>query len=64
MQKSNTKIEIFDIIGKKIYEIPETNLAGGRYQYTINKQEFKSSGIYFVRFTSNHISVNKKIIVE
>ncbi|NVO04245.1 MAG: PKD domain-containing protein, partial [Bacteroidetes bacterium] len=63
-QKSTTKIEIFDILGKKIFEIPENTLNSGNYKYSISKKEFKSNGIYFVRFTSNNISVNKKIVVE
>ncbi len=61
--KGNVKIEVLDVLGKKIMEIDNNNQSEGDYNYSISKQDHNlKNGIYFVKFSFDNNSVTKKII--
>ncbi len=57
------KIELFDILGQKVYNIYEGEANAGNKNYFFDASMFKS-GLYFVKFSSNNFSTTKKIIVK
>lgn len=61
--KANVKIELMDVLGKKIMEINNKNQAEGDYNYSISKEQYNlSNGIYIVKFSVDDNSISKKII--
>ncbi len=61
--KGNVKIEVLDVLGKKVMELDNKNQVEGDYTYSISKQEHNmNNGIYFVRFSFDNNSVTKKLI--
>ena len=59
-----TKIEVLDIMGKKIMEVANSNQSEGDYSFEISKQQLNlKDGIYFVRLSVGSASVNKKLII-
>ncbi len=61
--KGNVKIEMFDVIGKKIVEINNNNLGEGDYTTSISKSEHNlQNGIYFIRFSMDNKAITRKII--
>ncbi len=62
--KGDTKIELIDVLGKKIMEVNNSNQAEGDYNVQISKNELKLlSGVYFVKFTINNNTITKKLII-
>lgn len=61
--KGNVKIELIDLLGKKVMEIANTNQGEGDYYYNVSKLEHNlNNGIYFVKFTLDGNSTTKKLI--
>ncbi len=61
--KGNVKIEVMDVLGKKVMEIANTNQGEGDYYYNVSKLEHNlNNGIYFVKFTLDGNSTTKKLI--
>ncbi len=61
--KGNVKIELFDLIGKKVTEINNKNEGEGDYTTTISKQDNNlTNGIYFIKFSIDGKSVTRKIV--
>lgn len=62
--KGDTKIELIDVLGKKIMETSNNNQAEGDYNVQISKTELNLlNGIYFVKFTINNSTITKKLII-
>lgn len=58
------KLEIFDILGKKVNEIFNKTYSNGYYEITLNATNL-SSGIYFYRLSSeNNFTVKKFILIK
>ena len=64
-KKENVRIELFDIIGKKVVELENKNQAEGDYSYNVSKQDYNlKSGIYFVKFSVEGNTITKKILTK
>ena len=63
-EASNTKIEVFDILGNKTKTIDNNVLSEGTYEYKINKAEIGSPGIYFIKLSTGNYVFTKKILIE
>ena len=62
--KANTKIELIDVLGKKIMEINNPNQPDGDYTIQISKQDLHLfNGIYFVKISVDNNSFTKKLII-
>ncbi len=62
LKQGYTKLEIFDISGKKVSTILNELLNPGSYEISIDATEL-SSGIYFYRLISNDFSDTRKMII-
>jgi len=60
--KNNYKLEIYNLIGKKIAEVFNQEYALGRYKILYNADDL-SSGIYIYRISSKENSISKKFIL-
>jgi len=56
-------IEIFNLMGQKMFEIPEENHDSGTYPVIINLSALKS-GVYCYKVNSDDESLTRKMIVE
>jgi PKD repeat protein len=62
-KRGNTKIELVDLLGKKVMDITNNDQAEGDYSVQISKQEHAiNSGIYFVKISMNNSLTTKKLI--
>jgi len=59
----NCKIEFYDILGKKIYEENYGFLNAGEYLRNIDLSKLPS-GIYYTKFISDDIKINKIVIIK
>lgn len=63
-KKGNVKIELVDVLGKKIMEVENGNQVEGDYSVEISKSELNLlNGIYFVKFTIDNATITKKLII-
>jgi hypothetical protein len=58
------KIEVLDIVGKKVLPSVETNYGVGEQSVSINKNKSLSQGVYFVNLSVNGAKMIKKLIIE
>jgi len=56
-------IEIFNLVGQKVFEIHEEKCSNGTYPVIINLSALKS-GVYFYKVNSDDESLTRKMIVE
>lgn len=64
---SNIKLELFDILGRKISTLVDARKDAGLYTFSLNAAAFNlSSGIYFYRLQteSNHLETKKMIFLK
>lgn len=62
-EKMDIKIEIIDVLGKKVQEITNNNQGQGDYSIIVSKQDLNlKNGVYFIRFTANDGNIIKKLI--
>ncbi|MES2285595.1 MAG: M43 family zinc metalloprotease [Bacteroidota bacterium] len=62
-KKGNTKIELLDLLGKKIMEITNNDQPEGDYSIPISKQQYNiSNGIYFIKLSIDNTAITKKTI--
>ncbi|MCX6296054.1 MAG: T9SS type A sorting domain-containing protein, partial [Bacteroidetes bacterium] len=65
IKKSNVKIELMDVLGKKIMEVNKINQTEGDYSFLFSKQELNlKNGIYFVKFSIDNSGVTKKLVIS
>ncbi len=63
--KGDVRIELVDVLGKKIMQVNNSNQAEGDYSIQISKHELNLvGGIYFVKFTIDNTSITKKLIIS
>jgi len=62
-EKTNVLFTLFDIHGKKIYEVNQNNLTFESNYFQINMTELEK-GIYILKVQTNSTIINKKIIKE
>jgi hypothetical protein len=63
-KRGTVKIELYDIVGKKVMDIANKSEAEGDYSYQVSKDEnHLNSGIYFVRFSIDDQQISKKLII-
>lgn len=60
-ENKNTKIEIYNILGKKVYTLLNENLNTGTHIINLNK-DF-SSGIYYCIIKTNNFIITKKLLI-
>jgi len=64
-KKGNTKIEVVDVLGKKIWESSTNSQPEGDYSVVISKQELNlNNGIYFIRLSVDSSVITKKLIIQ
>ena len=62
--KANTKIEMIDVLGKKIMEVINANQTEGDYTIQLSKQDLHLfNGIYFVKISVDNNTITKKLII-
>ncbi|MDF2435723.1 MAG: hypothetical protein K0Q95_99 [Bacteroidota bacterium] len=63
-KKSNTKVEVVDVLGKTVFVQSNSGQAEGDYTVLISKQALSlKNGIYFVKFSVEDRSTTKKLII-
>ncbi len=63
-KKSNVKISLVDVLGKKILDVSNNNQPEGDYSVLISKQEHNlNNGIYFIKFSVDDNTITKKLII-
>ena len=63
-KKGDTKIELIDVLGKKIMEVNNNNQLEGEHSIQISKHDLNLiNGIYFVKFTIDNTTITKKLII-
>ncbi len=60
-KKSRTKIEIFDITGRKVQTILDKDILPGRYSIIWQAKHVKQ-GIYFIKISSDNKTLTRKLI--
>lgn len=64
-KKGNTKIELIDVLGKKIMEINNNAQTEGDYTVPISKQELNLlNGMYLIRISIDNQTITKKLIIS
>ncbi|MBK7182436.1 MAG: T9SS type A sorting domain-containing protein [Bacteroidetes bacterium] len=63
-EKGNVKLEVVDLLGKKVADVANTNQAEGDYSFTLSKSAANlTNGIYFIRLSVNNTVVTKKLVI-
>lgn len=52
-EETNVKIEVFDLLGKKVFENNLTNLSIGNNMFVLTNKELSEKGIYVVKVQTN-----------
>lgn len=63
-QNEYVSLKVYDILGKEILNLIETDLQSGEYSYNLSKEQLSKSGMYVVRLCAGNEIVTKKIIAE
>ncbi len=64
-KKGDMKMELVDVLGKKLMQVNNNGQLEGDYSIQISKNELNlQSGIYFVRMTIDNTTVTKKLIIS
>jgi hypothetical protein len=62
-KKSDVKIDLVDMLGKKIMTTANNNQAEGDYSFDISKQQYNiNGGIYFIKLSVDNAVTTKKLI--
>ncbi|HEY0029462.1 MAG TPA: M43 family zinc metalloprotease [Bacteroidia bacterium] len=63
-KKGDTKIEVIDVLGKKIMEVNNNGQTEGDYSVQISKQQLNLlNGIYLIRLSIDNQTITKKLII-
>lgn len=58
-------LEVFDVLGKSVYQLPVVHQAEGEYSLTVSKREQKlGNGVYFVKLLVNGRPQTRKLIIS
>ncbi len=58
----NVKVEVFDILGRKVVELLNTNVNPGNYKIVFDASAY-TSGMYIVRLSAPEVTLTKKILL-
>ena len=61
-KQSSVKIEVFDIMGRKVATLVDETMKAGSYQMHWNAKQF-ASGVYFYRLQAGNYSAAKKLLL-
>lgn len=61
--KANVGLEVFNMVGQKVYELPSASLMTGAHKLAINTKDLKA-GIYTYSVIINGERINRKMIIE
>jgi photosystem II stability/assembly factor-like uncharacterized protein len=61
-ESGNVKLEVFDMLGRKVSTLVDRALSAGSYQATFNAAQL-SSGMYYYRLTSGNFLETKKMLL-
>ncbi len=65
IKKGDVRIELVDVLGKKLMEVSNPGQLEGNHTFEISKQDLAlKNGVYFVRFSIDNSSVTKKLIIS
>ncbi len=62
--KQKVDLKIYDVVGKEISTLVNSELPTGTHKFELNKNTKLASGIYFVKLTVDGRSITKKVVVE
>jgi hypothetical protein len=61
---SDVRLEIFDVIGRKVASLVQARQSAGTYRVNFNAAQFSlASGVYFYRLTAGTQSATRKMIL-
>lgn len=64
-KKGDVKIELVDVLGKKLMDVNHNGQLEGDYTVEISKNDLKlNNGIYFVKMTIDQTAITKKLIIS
>lgn len=64
-KSGDVKIELVDVLGKKIMESNNVNQTQGEHTFQISKQDLNlRNGVYFVKFSIDNTSITKKLVIS
>lgn len=62
-KNANVKVELVDVLGKKLFDITNNNQGEGDYSIELSKQQHHiNSGIYFVKVSVDNVTTTKRLI--
>ena len=61
-QNSNVKIEVFNLLGVRVFELYNGDQTPGVYNYDIMSSDLDQSSVYYLRFTVDGFTAVKKLI--
>lgn len=65
IKKGDVRIELVDVLGKKITESNNPSQAEGNHTFEISKQDLNlKNGVYFVKITIDNTTMTKKLIIS
>lgn len=64
IESSNIQISVYDVIGNLVTDAISEKFGTGNHQIALDKELFKSSGMYFVKILVNDQIITKKVIVQ
>ncbi|MDD2411467.1 MAG: T9SS type A sorting domain-containing protein [Bacteroidales bacterium] len=64
IESSNIQFSVYDVIGNLVTEAVSQKFDTGNHQIALDKELFKSSGMYFVKILVNDQIVTKKVVVQ
>ncbi|MDD4574910.1 MAG: T9SS type A sorting domain-containing protein, partial [Bacteroidales bacterium] len=64
IESSNIQISVYDVIGNLVTDAISEKFSSGNHQISLEKELFKSSGMYFVKILVNDQIITKKVIVQ
>ncbi|MBN8697240.1 MAG: T9SS type A sorting domain-containing protein [Bacteroidetes bacterium] len=63
-EKASVKVEVVDILGKKVADVVSANQPEGDYSFNVSKSDLNlNNGIYFIRLSVNNTIVTNKLVV-
>ncbi len=64
-KSGDVKIELVDVLGKKIMESSNVNQTQGEHTFQISKQDLNlRNGVYFVKFSVDNSTITKKLVIS
>jgi PKD repeat protein len=63
-ERNKVCVELFDLTGKKVKQIVNSELEHGNYHYSFETDNSLSKGLYFLQFKIGETAQTKKLIIE